>query len=230
MIGQFHRIELLLGKDAIEKLKKSYVAVFGIGGVGSYAVEALVRAGVSNIDIYDADTIEISNLNRQLFATTKTIGMDKIEVARGRLTDINPSLNISTYKIFLTEEKIKELDLKKYDYLLDAIDTVSAKIALAVCADEQKVKMISAMGAGNKLDPTAFKVADIYETSVCSLAKVMRTELRKRNVGKLKVVYSEEKPLKVENSDEIGSVSFVPPVVGMIMAGEVIKDLIKSDV
>ena len=249
MPNQFSRTELIFGKDAMEKLFNSHVAVFGIGGVGSYTVEALVRTGVGAIDIFDDDKVCETNINRQLFATRKTVGKCKVDVAEERLLDINSNVKITKHKIFVTRENIDEIDFSKFDYIVDAIDTVTAKIALVEKANENSIPIISAMGAGNKIDPTRFEVTDIYKTEVCPLAKVMRTELKKRGIKKLKVVYSKEEPITpktIENlSDEDscicprdekanvrrqipGSNAFVPPVVGLIIAGEVIKDLIKG--
>lgn len=234
MITQFSRTELLLGCEAVSKLNKSRVAVFGIGGVGGYIVEALARAGVGELDLIDADDVSLSNINRQIIALHSTIGKSKAEVAATRAADINPNIKVNIKNIFYLPENKEQFDFKKYDYIADAVDTVAAKISLAEEAFKAGVPIISAMGAGNKLDATAFKVADIAKTSVCPLAKVMRQELRKRGINHLKVVYSEEKPLAPLASEEQngkrqtpGSVSFVPPVVGLIMAGEIIKDLLK---
>lgn len=234
MITQFSRTELLLGSEATVKLGKSRVAVFGIGGVGGYIVEALARAGVGEIDLIDADDVSLSNINRQIIALHSTIGKSKAEVAAARAADINPNIKINIKNVFYLHENKEQFDFKQYDYIADAVDTVAAKISLAEEAFKAGVPIISAMGAGNKLDATAFKVADIAKTSVCPLAKVMRQELRKRGINHLKVVYSEEKPLTPQTSEEQtgkrqtpGSVSFVPPVVGLIMAGEIIKDLLK---
>ena len=234
MVTQFSRTELLLGSEAIAKLGESRVAVFGIGGVGGYIVEALARAGVGELDLIDADNVSLSNINRQIIALHSTIGKSKVEVASLRAKDINPSIKLNIKNIFYLHENKEQFDFKQYDYIADAVDTVAAKISLAEEAFKVGVPIISAMGAGNKLDATAFKVADISKTSVCPLAKVMRRELRKRGINHLKVVYSEEKPLTPLASDEQtgkrqtpGSVSFVPPVVGLIMAGEIIKDLLK---
>lgn len=233
MITQFSRTELLLGSEAVSKLNKSRVAVFGIGGVGGYIVEALARAGVGELDLIDADNVSLSNINRQIIALHSTIGKSKAEVAATRAADINPNIKVNIKNIFYLPENKEQFDFKQYDYIADAVDTVAAKISLAEEAFKAGVPIISAMGAGNKLDATAFKVADIAKTSVCPLAKVMRQELRKRGINHLKVVYSEEKPLTPLASEEQtgkrqtpGSVSFVPPVVGLIMAGEIIKDLL----
>ena len=235
MLTQFSRTELLLGKDAMEKLKNSHIAIFGIGGVGSFTAEALVRSGVGAIDIIDNDKVCITNINRQLFATMNTIDKYKVDVAEERLLSINHNVKITKRNIFFTNENKNEIDFSKFDYIIDAIDTVSSKLALVEIANDKNIPIISAMGAGNKLDPTKFEVADIYKTSVCPLAKVMRYELKKRGIKKLKVVYSKEIPIKPSEDGEEksdvrrqipGSVSFVPPVVGLIMAGEVIKDII----
>ena len=234
MTTQFSRTELLLGADAIEKLRRSRVAVFGIGGVGGYAVEALARAGVGALDLIDNDVVGLSNINRQIIALHSTIGKPKVETAKTRAEDINPDIKIVCHNCFYLPENEAQFDFSKYDYIVDAIDTVAGKISLICKANAAKVPVISAMGAGNKLDATAFRVADISKTAVCPLAKVMRKELRQRGINHLKVVYSEEQPLTLRRSDESsgkrqtpGSVSFVPPVVGLIMAGEVIKDLLE---
>ncbi len=218
----FSRTELLLGADALEKLKKSHVIVFGCGGVGGHAVEALVRSGIGTITVVDNDTVSPSNINRQIIATSKNIGQRKTEVIRDRILDINPDCKVHTLDLFFLPDT--ELDLSKYDYIVDAIDTVSAKIELAVRANKLGIPIISSMGSGNKLDPTAFEVTDIYKTKTCPLARVMRRELKKRNIPALKVVYSTEEAIKT-GSDEIGSIAFVPSVCGLILAGEVIKDL-----
>lgn len=236
MITQFSRTELLLGAEAIAKLNKSRVAVFGVGGVGGYVVEALARAGIGTLDLIDADVVSLSNINRQIIALHSTIGKSKVEVAALRAKDINPNINININKVFYLPENKEQFEFTSYDYIVDAVDTIAAKISLIEEAYKVGVPVISAMGAGNKLDATAFKVADISKTSVCPLAKVMRRELHHRGINHLKVVYSEEKPLSPATSEENttkrqtpGSVSFVPPVVGLIMAGEVIKDLLKSN-
>lgn len=227
------RTAILLGADAPEKLKKAHVAVLGLGGVGSYLVEALARAGVGTLTLIDRDTYTESNCNRQLYALPQTVGRKKTEVARERVLAIDPTICVETADTFVLPENIATLPLGGVSYIADAIDTVSAKLALAVFAKEAGIPMISAMGAGNKLDPTAFRVARISETRVCPLARVMRTELSKRGIRDLKVVYSEEEPRKSPLVDEEsgksvpGSVSFVPSVVGLIMAGEIIKDLTK---
>ncbi|MFA9464466.1 MAG: ThiF family adenylyltransferase [Velocimicrobium sp.] len=234
MVDQFSRTELLIGKAGIERLKSARVAVFGVGGVGGFVVEALARSGVGAFDLIDNDKVSLTNINRQIIATHKTIGRDKVEVMKERIQEINPNATVNTYPIFLLPENRNIFDFKNYDYVVDAIDTVTAKIELVLMAEGAKVPIISSMGAGNKMDPTKFEVADIYKTKVCPLAKVMRRELRKRNVKGLKVVYSMEETLILEESEEEkgnkrslpGSISFVPSVAGLIIAGEVIKDLI----
>ena len=230
---KFSRTELLIGKSAVEKLAKSRVAVFGVGGVGGYVVEALVRSGIGTLDLIDNDDVSISNINRQIIATTKTVGLSKVEVAKVRALEINPDVKINVYQMFYTSETESQFDFTQYDYVVDAIDTVVGKLSLVEKSKSAGVPIICAMGAGNKLDPTKFEVADISETSVCPLARVMRTELKKRNITDVKVVYSKEIPQKTDLVDEKtgksipGSISFVPSVVGLIIAGEVIKDLIK---
>ena len=249
-MDQFARTQLLLGVDAMNKLKNSRVAVFGVGGVGGYSVEALARSGVGAVDLIDDDKVCLTNINRQIIADVKTIGKYKVDVARDRILSINPRCKVTTYQCFYLPQNAKDFDFSQYDYVIDAVDTVTAKINLVMQANENGVSVISSMGAGNKLDPTAFVVSDIYKTDVCPLAKVMRRELKKRNIKKLKVVYSKEKPLVPIEDESIscrlhcvcppgaerkctdrrtipGSVAFVPSVVGLIIAGEVIKDLIK---
>ena len=229
MLNQFSRTELLIGKDGIEKMQKSKVAIFGIGGVGSFVIEGLVRAGIENFILVDNDVVDLSNLNRQLIATHKTIGKPKVEVAKKRIIDINPDANVEIYKEFFMPDSKEILD-DTVNYIVDAVDTVTAKIELVVRANKLNIPIISCMGTGNKLDPTKFEVADIYETSVCPLAKVMRRELKTRGIKKLKVVYSKEEPTKLSESENIkvpASISFVPSVAGLIIAGEVIKDIIK---
>ena len=248
MLHEFSRTELLISKDGLEKLNNSKVAVFGIGGVGSFAVEGLARAGVGGFVLVDDDLICLTNINRQLHATRKTVGKPKVDAMKERILDINPTARVTTYKKFYLPELSNELILDDYSYIVDAVDTVTAKIGLVVTAKRKGIPVISSMGAGNKLDATRFEVADIYSTSVCPLAKVMRKELRKRGIEALKVVYSREVPLKplgIEDSGcnknciclgdtsrkctvkhQIpGSISYVPSVVGLIIAGEVIKDL-----
>ncbi len=244
------RTELLIGKDGLNKLKGSKIIVFGVGGVGSFTVEALVRAGVGTIVLVDDDTICLTNLNRQIHATYDTVGKVKVEAMKDRVLSINKACNVITHQVFVTKENIPEIISDDVDYVVDAIDTVSAKIALVEYCNEMGIKIICSMGTGNKFDPTQFKVADIYDTKVCPLAKVMRHELRKREIKSLMVVYSEEMPTKPKQDDVVtcktgcvctggtkkcaikrqipGSISFVPPVAGMIIGGEVIKDLLKE--
>ena len=228
--SQFSRTELLLGEKSVEKLAKKRIAVFGVGGVGGFVCEGLVRAGIGEIDIIDKDTVAVSNLNRQLIALHSTVGQNKVDVPEERLKDINPKLILRKYKCFFLPETSDNFDFKQYNYVVDAIDTVTGKIELVLKAEEAGVPIISAMGAGNKLDPTAFQVADIYKTSVCPLARVMRRELKKRGIEKLKVVYSKEEPVKpafAEGEETVpGSVSFVPSVMGLIIAGEIVKELL----
>lgn len=234
MLNQFSRTELIFGKEAMEKLFNSRVAVFGIGGVGSYTAEALARSGVGTLDLIDNDKVCVTNINRQLFATQKTIGQYKVDVAEERLMEINPDIKINKHKIFYLPETSNLFDFSQYDYIVDAIDTVKGKIELIVKAQESNTPIISSMGAGNKIDATKFVVADISKTKVCPLARVMRQELKKRGIKELKVVYSEEeaiKPFKNVKTDlkngnpPPGSNAFVPPVVGLIIAGEIIKDI-----
>ena len=231
--NQFERTALLLGKASVERLARKRVAVFGVGGVGGFVCEGLVRAGIGAIDIVDKDIVALSNLNRQLIALHSTVGKNKVDVLEERLKDINKNLIIKKYKCFFLPETSETFDFREYDYVVDAIDTVTGKIELILKAKEAGVPIISAMGAGNKLDPTAFLVSDIYKTSVCPLARVMRRELKKRGVDKLKVVYSKEEPIKpqFEEGEEVvpGSVSFVPPALGLIIAGEIVKDLIRVE-
>lgn len=242
------RTELLIGKEGLEKLRNSRVIVFGVGGVGSFTVEALARAGVGEITLIDDDTVCLTNLNRQIHATYDTISKPKVEVMKGRILSINRKCNVITHQTFVTKDNIEEIVPKDIDYVVDAIDTVSAKLGLAEYCYKNNIRIMSSMGTGNKLDPTQFKVTDVFKTKVCPLAKVMRYELRKRGVEKLKVVYSEEIPMKPKVEDVVtcktgcvctggtkkcaqkrqipGSISFVPPVAGMIIAGEVIKDIV----
>lgn len=249
MLNQFSRTELLLGKDGIEKLASSRVAIFGIGGVGGYTVEALARSGIGTFDLIDDDKICITNINRQIYALRSTVGKYKVDVAKDRILDINPNAVVNTYKTFYTPETADEFDFSQYDYVVDAIDTVVGKLKIVEKAKEAKVPVISSMGAGNKMNAALFEVTDIFKTSVCPLAKVMRQELKKRKIRKLKVVYSKEIPIKPNDDIEIsckkhcvcppgtvrkctarrqipGSNAFVPSVVGLIIAGEVVKDLI----
>ena len=233
MDERFSRTEALIGKEALIKLQNSRVAIFGVGGVGGFALEALVRAGVSRIDVIDADTVSLSNINRQIIATEKTVGEYKTQAAKERAESINPNIKITAHNIFFSEETLSEFDFSKYDYVIDAIDTVKSKLLLIETAAKSGVKIISSMGTGNKLDPTKFEISDISKTSVCPLAKVIRCELRKRGINKLKVLFSKEEPIKLAVSDgestrhAPASISFVPSVAGLIIAGEVIKDLIK---
>ncbi|MBS5794157.1 MAG: tRNA threonylcarbamoyladenosine dehydratase [Clostridiales bacterium] len=242
------RTEILIGKENIEKLKNSSVIIFGVGGVGSFCVEAIARCGVSNIHIVDDDTISITNINRQIIATQSTIGKDKTEVVKQRILDINPNTNVTISKIFYTKDTVNTINLSKYDYVIDAIDTISSKILLVEEATKLNIPIISSMGTGNKLDPTKFVVSDIYKTSMCPLAKVMRYELKKRGIKKLKVVYSTEKPIKPapinidknakstspfrdtnKRRETPGSISFVPSVAGLIIASQVINDILKNN-
>lgn len=248
MLNQFSRTELLFGREAMDKLAAARVAVFGIGGVGGYAVEALARSGVGALDLIDDDRICLTNINRQIYATRKTVGKFKVDVAAERVADINPGCAVKTYKTFYTPETENQFDFSLYDYVIDAIDTVTGKLAIVRNAKACGVPVISCMGAGNKLDPTAFEVTDIFKTSVCPLARVMRRELKKLGIDDLKVVYSREEPVRPVEDMEIscrshcicppgtarkctvrrdipGSNAFVPSVAGLIVAGEVIKDL-----
>lgn len=237
MSNQFLRTEMLIGKEALEKLKISRVAVFGIGGVGGYVVEALARAGVGTLDIIDNDTISVTNINRQIIALNSTVGLPKVEVAKSRLLDINPNMSVNTYQTFYTPQTADDFDFQKYDYVVDAIDTVVGKLELITRAKQANVPIICSMGTGNKLNPTMFEVTDISKTSVCPLAKVIRQELKKRRITKVKVVYSKEIPQKpiISEEEQIekkgnrvapASNSFCPAVAGLILASEVIKDLI----
>ncbi len=232
---QFEREALLIGWEGVEKLRSARVALFGVGGVGGYVAEALIRCGVGSLDFYDNDQVALSNLNRQIIALHSAVGRDKVDVMAERLRDIQPDARIAGHKLFYLPEEADKIDFASFDYIADAIDTVAAKLDIAERAHRLGVPIISAMGAGNKLDPTAFRVADISETSVCPLARVMRTECRKRGIRRLKAVYSTEPPLRPlvppdEPADPVrrdipGSVSFVPAAVGLILAGEVIRDL-----
>ena len=251
MLNQFSRTELLLGKEAMEKLCNSRVAVFGIGGVGGYVCEALVRSGIGAFDLIDDDKVCLTNLNRQIIATRKTVGQYKTEVMRDRILEINPDADVRIHNCFFLPENAEDFPFEEYDYVVDAVDTVTAKIELVMRAQEKRVPVISCMGAGNKLDATQFRVTDIYKTRVCPLAKVMRRELKKRGVKTLKVVYSEEEPIRpiddmasscrtdcicppgaehkcTERRAIPGSTAFVPSVAGLIIAGEVVKDLVKD--
>lgn len=222
----FSRQEILLGPGGLKRLRSAHIAVFGLGGVGGNGAEALVRCGVGQLTLVDGDVYAPSNLNRQLFATIDTVGCPKVEAAADRLRRINPDVRLNLLQVFYTPQTAGELNFSRFDYILDAVDMVSAKLEIIQRACEAGVPMISAMGAGNKLDPAAFQVADIYETSVCPLARVMRRELRKRGIERLKVVYSREEPRNAGDGSSVpGSVAFVPPVMGLIMAGEAVKDL-----
>lgn len=230
----FKRTEMLLGSDALKQLGASAVAIFGVGGVGGGAVEALARGGIGRIDLIDNDIVSESNINRQLIATQSTVGMLKTEAAKARIHEINPNCVVNIFNTFILPENIDSIDFSVYDYVIDAIDTVSGKIAIIEQCNKQNIPVISSMGTGNKLDPTQFEITDINKTSVCPLARVMRTEMKKRGIKKLKVLFSKEEPIKpiitetTERGKSVpGSVSFVPPVAGMIIGGEVIKDLIK---
>lgn len=243
MQEQFSRTELLLGQEGLKKLGKAHVAVFGVGGVGGYAVEALARSGIGAIDLIDDDRVCPSNINRQIIATHKTVGEYKVDVAKERILEINPDCKVRAFKTFYMPDTASQFNFYEYDYVIDAIDTVTGKLELIMQAKQAGTPVISSMGAGNKLDPTAFEVADIYKTSVCPLAKVMRRECKKRGIKSLKVVYSKEEPVSID-PDKVpleepagnhsqrrsvpGSVAFVPSVVGLIIAGEVIKDIIKE--
>lgn len=222
----YERTAMIFGEENINLLRNSYVAVFGVGGVGSYTCEALARCGIGNLDLIDNDTVSASNLNRQLVALNSTVGKFKTDVMKERILDINPQTQVNSIKKFFLPENSDEFDFSKYDYIVDAVDTVSAKIELAVCAKKANTPIIASMGAGNKVNPEMFEISDIYKTSVCPLAKVMRSELKKRGINKLKVVYSKEPPIKNKDGKRFpGSNSFTPSVVGLIIAGEVIKDL-----
>lgn len=237
-MNQFSRSELLLGKDTMTKLANMKIAVFGVGGVGSYVCEALVRSGVGSFILVDSDSISLTNVNRQIHATLKTVGKSKVGVMKERMLDINPNCNIVTYEEFYLPDNHSNIITDDISYIVDAIDTVSAKIDIIVEAKKRNIPIISAMGAGNKLDPTRFEVTDIYKTSVCPLAKVMRKELKSRGIKELKVVYSKEEPIKIEDysccSDELdkkrvpGSLAFVPSCMGLIIASEIVKDVLKK--
>ena len=248
MLNQFSRTELLIGKEALERLSKAHVAVFGIGGVGGYVVEALVRSGIGAYDLIDDDKVCLTNLNRQIIATRDTIGRHKVEVMRERILSINPDAEVTTHRCFYLPEYARDFEFASYDYVVDAVDTVTAKLEIVMRAKESNIPVISCMGVGNKLNPTQLEIADIYKTSVCPLAKVMRRELRKRGVDKLKVLYSKEEPITpLDDSEDTcrehcvcppgttrkctqrraipGSISFVPSAAGLIIASEVVKDL-----
>jgi len=225
----YERTEALIGNNNIEKLKNSHVAVFGVGGVGSFVAEALIRVGVGTVTAIDGDKVAESNINRQLIATTKTVNMPKVEVLEERAKDINPEININTIYDFYTPENRDKFFVDKYDYVVDAIDSVANKVDLIKICYEKKIPIISSMGTANKLNPTMFEISDIYKTSVCPLAKVMRKKLKELNIEKLKVLYSKELPVKpIDNDVKLGSISFVPSVAGLIIASEVVSDIIKS--
>ena len=237
MDAQFSRTQILLGDAAMEKLQRARVAVFGIGGVGGYTAEALIRSGIGAIDLIDPDDVSITNINRQLFATHSNVGKQKVEVAKARLLDINPQADIRLHPVFYTPETADQFDFTRYDYIVDAIDTVTGKLCLAERAFSVGTPIISCMGAGNKLDGTAFQVADISKTTICPLARVMRKELKKRGIHHMKVVFTTEEAIKPVGAEEEaaaigkrqipGSVSYIPGIAGLLLAGEVIKDLIK---
>ncbi|APQ95615.1 tRNA threonylcarbamoyladenosine dehydratase [Clostridium botulinum] len=234
MENWLQRTEFLIGKEAIEKLNKSKIVVLGVGGVGSFVIEALVRSGVGNITIVDNDTIDITNINRQIHANLNTVGKSKVEVMKERILSINPNCNVKIHEEFINKDNISELVAKDTNYVVDAIDTASSKILSIVWCDKNNINIISSMGTANKLHPTELRIADIYDTKVCPLAKIMRYELRKRNIKSLKVLYSEETPIKNNNRplNDKGrptpaSIAFVPPCAGLIIAGEVVRDIIK---
>ena len=229
MDNQFSRTELLIGSQALDRLAASRVAIFGIGGVGGYVCEALVRSGVGAFDLIDSDSVSLTNLNRQIIATRKTMGRDKVDVMKERILEINPEARVETYKCFFLPDNAHNIPFAEYDYIVDAMDTVTAKIELVMRAREEGIPIISSMGTGNKLDPSAFRITDLYKTNVCPLARVMRRELKKRGVKQLKVLYSEEKPIRVYIDKSVpGSISFVPATAGLMIGGEVIKDLIAA--
>ena len=229
MKEEFTRTAMLIGEESVEKLSSVHIAVFGIGGVGGYVTEALARCGVGECDLIDNDTVNITNINRQIIATHDTLGRFKTEVMRERILSINPEAKVNVYNTFYLPENSAEFDFTKYDYIVDAVDTVTAKIEIIMNAKKAAIPIISSMGTGNKLDPTRFEIADIYKTTVCPLAKVMRRELKKRGVDRLKVLYSKEEPIKQQAEDgkkpTPASISFVPSAAGLIIAGEVIKEL-----
>ena len=226
MKEQFERTSLLIGEEAINKLNNSKVLIFGVGGVGGYVAEALARTGVGSITIVDKDTVSESNINRQIIALYSTVGRDKVDVLKERMLDINPNLQVDARKCFFLPENAHEFDFSQYDYIVDAVDTITAKLQIIVQAKEAGVPVISAMGAGNKVHPEMFEIADIYKTEMCPLAKVMRRELKNRGIKKLKVVYSKEKP--VYKGDVPGSIAFSPSVAGLLMASEVVRDLCEA--
>ena len=239
MLNQFSRTELLIGKTSVEKLHNKRVAIFGIGGVGGYVCEALVRSGIGHFDLIDNDDVSLTNINRQIIATHSTVGRDKVEVMKERMLDINPEVDVTIHKCFFLPDTADSFDFEAYDYVVDAVDTVTAKLALIMKCKEVGTPIISSMGTGNKMDPSRFRIAEINDTTMCPLAKVMRKELKKRGIDSLKVVFSDEKPLEPSaDVDEVeapsdgrravpGSSAFCPPVAGLIIASEVVKDLIK---
>lgn len=223
---ELERTAMLIGREGLERLEKCRIAVFGVGGVGGHAVEALARSGVGGLDLIDNDQVTLSNINRQMAALHSTVGRDKVDVMKERILDINPQAVVRVFKCFFLPETAEQFDFKEYDYIVDAVDTVTAKLELARAAGEAGVPIISCMGAGNKLDPTQFEVTDIYKTKMCPLAKVMRRELKKRGIESLKVVYSREPAIKPPEGRTPGSIAFVPSAAGLIAAGEVIKDIV----
>ena len=229
MDERFIRTSLITGEDNIEKLNNCTVAVFGVGGVGGYVCEALARSGVGKLVLFDGDTVAVSNINRQIIALSSTVGKFKADVMKDRILDINPKAEVKVHNVFFKPENADDFDFTSFDYIVDAVDDIKAKLAIAEIANRLNIPMISAMGAGNKLDPTKFEVSDIYKTSVCPLARIMRRELKKLGIKKLKVVYSKEEPknppYKIEGEKTVGSLAFVPSVMGLIIAGEVIKDI-----
>lgn len=231
MDEQFIRTSLVIGEENIDRLSQSRVAVFGVGGVGGFVCEALARSGVGKLTLIDGDTVAKSNINRQIIALQSTVGKHKAEVMKERILDINPNAEVETHNIFLNSETVSTIDFTQFDYIVDAVDDIKAKVMLAKLADENKIPIIAAMGAGNKTDPTKFEVSDIFKTSVCPLARIMRHELKKAGIKKLKVVYSKETPknppYRIEGEKTVGSLAFVPSVMGLIIAGEVIKDICK---
>ena len=240
MLSEFSRTELLLGSQSIKKLNKVRVAIFGIGGVGGYVAEALARSGIGSFDLIDKDTVSLTNINRQIIALHSTIGQAKVEVMKDRILDINPKAKVITHQCFFLPQNKDDFDFKQYDYVIDAVDTVTAKLAIILAAKEAGIPVISSMGAGNKLNPCAFEITDIYKTSVCPLARVMRQECKKRGIKELKVLYSKEKPLQPNVDDDTiiekkgssnapGSCAFVPSVAGLIIAAQVIKDLLAQE-
>lgn len=233
-VYEFMRTELAIGSDNVELLKNKKVVVLGVGGVGSFSTESLARVGIGNLVLVDKDVVDITNINRQIHATQNTIGLNKVDIMRDRILSINPNCNVTTHKLFIEKENIKDIITNDVDYVIDAIDTVTAKLDVVEYCQKNNIKLICSLGTGNKLDPTQFQVADIYKTSVCPLAKVMRTELKKRGIKKQKVVFSKEQPRKIDYPDEFkdlrkkppASIAFVPPVAGMILTSVVIRELI----